>query len=339
MALTWNVAKVRTPWGPVTTVHWACADDDDESGSGGEGASAPARNGRGSGSKQQAQEAVQHKRALADAERRLETAEDELGSVLWNSNSVAADFLHGHILLPRADAATAPTAAAPGTGVVRVLELGAGVGCLGIAMAIGGMDVCITDVPRLLPLLKQNLAMNAASISASGRGGKCFAADLAWEAKQLAPAIAQWWASASARRVVVMCDALYGNPKGWPPLIRLLEELCRLGGRDAGGDAVEIVNFCEQRVPGVEDGFLALLAEANRAAVAEAQVGAGAGAGAKAVWVWTWSLEELAARSEMGMTVRRAVIRRQPARDEPSTTEAAAAMVASRESGTRRTRD
>ena len=50
----------------------------------------------------------------------------------------------------------------------RVLELGAGTGALGIAVAALGGDVVITDLPDVVPLTRKNVEANAASFS--GRG-------------------------------------------------------------------------------------------------------------------------------------------------------------------------
>jgi hypothetical protein len=56
----------------------------------------------------------------------------------------------------------------PGMAGRRVLELGAGTGALGIAVAALGGDVVLTDLPDVVPLTRKNVERNAASFS--GRG-------------------------------------------------------------------------------------------------------------------------------------------------------------------------
>lgn len=50
----------------------------------------------------------------------------------------------------------------------RVLELGAGTGALGIAVAALGGDVVLTDLPDVVPLTRQNVQLNTASFSDRG---------------------------------------------------------------------------------------------------------------------------------------------------------------------------
>ncbi|RNF21352.1 uncharacterized protein Tco025E_03432 [Trypanosoma conorhini] len=247
--LRWVVKEVESPYGGVATVHWAV-------GEGGEGDSA----------------------ATADAcdaslQQQLEPAEDQLGAVLWNSNTVALRYLHEHVLRRERLAGC------------RVVELGAGVGCLGIALAMAGARVVVTDLKELVPLMQKNIELNAARIRARSNGqGSCAALALRWgppprpkkskrqrsevappglRAKAASPYAAPSPSFLALQQaldrvdLVVLCDALYGNPRDWPQLLYTLSEIL------AANPNCEVVNFCEQRVDDVEGDFLRLLQREN----------------------------------------------------------------------------
>ncbi|XP_026292991.1 protein N-lysine methyltransferase METTL21D-like [Frankliniella occidentalis] len=61
---------------------------------------------------------------------------------------------------------------------VKTLELGAGVGCVGIVAACFGANVTVTDLPSVLPLLQLNIKENK-NVWASG-GGQVRATELSW---------------------------------------------------------------------------------------------------------------------------------------------------------------
>mmetsp|Transcript_52388 Transcript_52388/g.170015 ORF Transcript_52388/g.170015 Transcript_52388/m.170015 type:complete len:245 (+) Transcript_52388:36-770(+) len=65
----------------------------------------------------------------------------------------------------------------------RVLELGSGTGVLGIAAALLGAEVVLTDLPALAGLAEQNVALNAESIDAAGGSARFGALD--WQAPDL----------------------------------------------------------------------------------------------------------------------------------------------------------
>lgn len=76
------------------------------------------------------------------------------GGVVWPAAGALAEFLGG-------DAATLPDAGATGQPHLRVVELGAGVGAVGIFLAkYKGFEVTLTDVPMQIPLLERNVAAN-----------------------------------------------------------------------------------------------------------------------------------------------------------------------------------
>lgn len=195
-------------------------------------------------------------RTMAD----LDDAEDQLGAVLWNSNSVVLQYLHDHVFLPKR---SKDSAGAQAKGIVindaRILELGSGVGALGIALAAGGAQVAVTDIKELVPLMKRNIRLNSELLRKSG--GNCLAATWRW-GEPMPKALKSYFESEEGKYskdggvdVVVMCDALYGNPKDWPALIRVLNEVA-----DASYPTrLVVLNFCEQRVDGVEDKFMELI--------------------------------------------------------------------------------
>ncbi|KAG5481844.1 hypothetical protein LSCM4_06920 [Leishmania orientalis] len=305
--LTWLVKEVESPYGDVATLHWAVPDADD-------GADADTLNST----------------ALKVE---LESAEDQLGAVLWNSNSAALRHLHAHVFKvppPSSSPAVQAPQAAPLAGK-NIVELGAGVGCLGIALAMAGARVAITDLKELLPLMEYNVRLNEKRVQARSRGvGLCAALPWKWgptastkvhkqlqreklatfkmadkphqqhvplenEASAtsselpnvvdrvvssmvsslLAPSAslaecenALWSVAAGSSSIaasvqtplhyVILCDALYGNPKDWPALLYTLTELI-----GTNPDKCEVVNFCEQRVNDVEGAFLKLLDAEN----------------------------------------------------------------------------
>lgn len=310
--LTWLVEEVESPYGSVATLHWAVPDETNNS-------------GRDLGTLKSTALQVE-----------LESAEDQLGAVLWNSNPAALAYLHTHVFkLPSpgngADGEATTPSPSPLEGK-RIVELGAGVGCLGIALAMAGARVAVTDMKELLPLMAYNVRLNAKRVLARSHGaGQCAALQWKWGPtvttsvhKQLQRALnasaksgtvnnsaekdggsasSSAAADAVVKRVlstmatalekpstaliecsaalssaagesttapaapvlpyhyVILCDALYGNPKDWPALLYTLTELL-----STNPEGCEIVNFCEQRVNDVEGAFLKLLDQENERA-------------------------------------------------------------------------
>ncbi|KPA76185.1 hypothetical protein ABB37_07944 [Leptomonas pyrrhocoris] len=308
--LAWLVEEVASPYGTVTTLHWAvpdaAADGEDDDGS-------------------------LNSTAL---QVELESAEDQLGAVLWNSNPAALHYLHTHVFqLPplKGRGASTPVSAtssshSPLAGM-NIVELGAGVGCLGVALAMAGARVAVTDVKELLPLMAHNVKLNETRVRTRSHGvGYCAALQWKWgptattsvhkqlqkemkgspksshdsniiggSAKNsgssaedvaavervmsamveslkkpsdslvacsnaLQPTASRTAASSTPPyHYVIMCDALYGNPKDWPALLYTLTELL-----STNPDGCEVVNFCEQRVEDVEGAFLQMLDEENK---------------------------------------------------------------------------
>lgn len=301
--LRWVSKEMESPYGSVAVVHWAVDDNDDTA-------------------------------ASDDADdmllqQQLESAEDQLGAVLWNSNTVALRYLHNHVLCGKADAC-------------RVVELGAGVGCLGIALAMAGARVVVTDLKELVPLMEKNIEINASRIrSRSNNKGSCSALALRWgppprskkkrEKRHAAtegkgssvyaspsPSFLALKKELDRVDIVVLCDALYGNPKDWLHLLYTLSEIL------SANPSCEVVNFCEQRVNDVEGDFLRLLEQENsrtpqrhgdkRLSEEEGERDdeslESALARMREGYIWWTSTETLSEEtSELGMTVRATRIR------------------------------
>ncbi|KAH8620446.1 putative Lysine methyltransferase [Trypanosoma vivax] len=280
--LQWVAKEVNSPYGSITTVHWAVGDSEEE-------VSSSKMNGTSTSScpsnKTGSHGAVGRDR-LAGLEQLLENAEDQLGAVLWNSNTVALGYLHSHVLNKSATD-------------YRIVELGAGVGCLGIGLAMAGARVVVTDLKELVPLMIKNIELNKEKIHTRSNGrGVCSALTWRWgpqpgpkckdkrksasngnkrdrrnllENENGLPLVGQMVSSFMTPSpafsevqqlldrvdLVVMCDALYGNKKDWRQLLYTLSEIL------AANPSCEVVNFCEQRIDNVEDEFLKLLEEEN----------------------------------------------------------------------------
>lgn len=397
--MEWVEKEVETPYGAVRAFHRAVVNEADE----------PQKD-----DPDDDDEAIQNRLELEEV---LERSADLLGSVLWNSITAALYYLHTHrLLIPQciaeknkkkndkkgtslSSSSTSPLSS------LRVIELGAGVGSLGIALAMAGATTIISDIPELLPLMEKNIECNANCLKRKG-AGKCVALGWQWgpslsinvkkwwmrqqqshqrpnpfllsssssaplvEQKKKTPCgvesallstspkameaadhpcskkrkreeeirmsspvpsfeghphafadisspssslvephpLAHLWAALSshqsdawlsAMRIlslssssssslslhsphphapqqtslsspvvddVILCDALYGNPKDWPALLftlsEILEHSLRPGRRNTS--PTTIFNFCEQRVENVEKAFLELLEKENR---------------------------------------------------------------------------
>lgn len=164
----------------------------------------------------------------------LERCEEELGACLWHETN---DFLLRFLERRRADYRDQ-----------RVLELGAGVGVIAIALALDGANALATDLPALLPVLELNVDENFGSRElaepikveldiAQARKpkkkekkpnarvraekvvpGTCRAAAVDWLQEARHPTL-----PAAAFDVIVVCDSLYENKTSWDSLRQVLE--------------------------------------------------------------------------------------------------------------------
>lgn len=390
-SMQWVEKEVETPYGAVRTLHRAVVNEADEKG------------------KDEYDDDDETQKQM-ELEEELERSADLLGSVLWNSITAALYYLHTHrILVPpsittenerkknnKNGASFLPSSTSP-LQSLRVIELGAGVGSFGIALAMAGATTIISDIPELVPLMEKNIQCNADRL-ATKAAGKCVALGWKW-GPSMSINVKKWWSQqrqppqrstaypsssssfvqqqqqcgvessllstsqktletdrhcskkrkreeeismtasscghscASAEHssssssptephplahlwtslfthhssawlsalgllsssssssspslssppsvdFVILCDALYGNPKDWPALLFTLSEILghnlpptpsttspsrKEGPHDVRNTSpTTIFNFCEQRVDNVEKAFLELLEKENQ---------------------------------------------------------------------------
>ena len=99
-----------------------------------------------------------------------------------------------------------------GEGPLSVLEIGAGCGAVGIALALNGDEVLVTDnQPEVLEILRENVERNEVGSNAS-------VAALDWEKPPSLALASRGW------HLIVAADVVYGLPH-FTPLLRFLEAL------------------------------------------------------------------------------------------------------------------
>ncbi|CAL1149217.1 unnamed protein product, partial [Cladocopium goreaui] len=183
------------------------------------------------------EEALQARLRRRAVEEQLQRCETELGACLWiDTNRATLRVLEDW------------RGSYEG---MRVLELGAGAGACGIALAYDGADSTVTDVEALLPLLQRSVELNPLSMEDTvasaakskkkskedkssrrkGRGaeprraaGRCQAAAVEWEKEAQMPTLPGNF------DLVVVCDCLYENRDSWSSLQQLLQRLVGLHG-------------------------------------------------------------------------------------------------------------
>lgn len=94
------------------------------------------------------------------------------GGCIWETSYLLAEWAQRE-LAPRLELSRAGRAPP-----LRCLEMGAGCGLLGVALAHAGCKVLLTECEESMPNLEANVAANAPA--PSPRGGQCAAARLGW---------------------------------------------------------------------------------------------------------------------------------------------------------------
>ncbi|XP_012263632.1 protein N-lysine methyltransferase METTL21D-like [Athalia rosae] len=96
----------------------------------------------------------------------------------------------------------------------KVLELGAGLGCVGMTAACLGAEVVLTDLANVLPALNKNIEMNKHHWK--NCGGSAKAQELAWSKDAVID---------FKPDIVVLADCVYYT-ESIEPLLNTLERLC-----------------------------------------------------------------------------------------------------------------
>ena len=132
---------------------------------------------------------------------------------------------------------------------MKVLELGTGVGILGISMsaAFQNMSVVMTDLLDAKPLVEENIRLNTSYYSHLARNASFRALD--WEERPFPE-----WTMMEPFDLIVMADVTY-NTATFVALSETLEHLLRSGSK--GGKVV----CCGKRRHDEEEGFWKLISE------------------------------------------------------------------------------
>lgn len=96
-----------------------------------------------------------------------------------------------------------------------MLELGAGCGLVGLVFAALGATVLLTDLPNVMALLEQNIALNKSAVQVGGGTVQC--CELIWGVT-LVSSLGQGWACPD---LVVAADVVYHRELFDPLLISL----------------------------------------------------------------------------------------------------------------------
>ena len=103
---------------------------------------------------------------LVEQDQALQTS---CGGIVWESAFCLAGYLRTHI---ERRCVQPPVSRSNGLRGCRVLEVGAGCGLLGMALAVmGAKKVVLTDHPDALPLLRRNVERNAEVLGGGPGGG------------------------------------------------------------------------------------------------------------------------------------------------------------------------
>ncbi|RSH84742.1 uncharacterized protein EHS24_006266 [Apiotrichum porosum] len=170
-------------------------------------------------------------------QQRASEADNTTGTTLWTGAQVLSAYL-------------SKTVSSSTEKQTTVLELGAGIGFLALALAEAGLDVVTTDIEPVLSVLSRNVGNCAASLPAGS--GSVRVAELDWLAEDRPAAIAAL--DLPHIDMVVTADTVYA-PHLSPALWATLAAVCRPDPA-AGHAGVPLYIALERRDPGLVDSSL-----------------------------------------------------------------------------------
>jgi len=171
-------------------------------------------------------------------------ATEHSGGVVWETAFFLARYLEKHVL---------PGRGGDDTRRLRVLELGAGCGLMGLALARLGCRVFLTEQPTAMDNLRSNVAAHLASSSAD----RAKALQLVWgDATDIAAVRAK-----GPFDLIVASDVVFAA-RFVKPLLETIAALLAAPGRDNSESAVPECWLClQQRDPDAHAQLLALAPE------------------------------------------------------------------------------
>ena len=142
---------------------------------------------------------------------------------------------------------------------LRVLELGAGTGMVGIVCAVLGADCTLTDLPHVTHNLLHNAALNEGSMKRSGRGGSISVKTLRWGDMDDMAHVGH------AFDLIVASDVVYYDHL-FDPLFATLKWLTQPRQHDGNGNGSGVADCITNDVNGEEEGSVpvVLLAHLRR---------------------------------------------------------------------------
>ena len=173
----------------------------------------------------------------------LERPGEQIGTVVWPGAQLLAEAL----------AADDPGRRWPAQGCAgaRIIELGSGVGLCGIAAAMLGAHVVLTERADVLPLLRLNVGAEAVQQQARRAGGTARAQELSW-GKDEAQRLLSTLAAPASFDFILGADIVYTQA----PLAALHDTVCALCPPDS---ATTLLLAYRQRDAAVEARFFEAL--------------------------------------------------------------------------------
>lgn len=134
----------------------------------------------------------------------------------------------------------------------RILELGSGTGFVGLALALMGADVTLTEQPSAMPLLEHNVALFTGDNAGKNKAGTAVATTLDWHK------VGDSGIDLAAHRVLVASECLYAVENlGHSYLVDVVAKFLKAPREDTTG-VVAILAY-ETRDDDIEESVIAQL--------------------------------------------------------------------------------